>query len=204
MLQSMTATLTPTPTDREDREAMVRLAAGHGAGLDELMGRHGLRLFHYLIRLLQDEAEAADLAQETFVRVYQHRLRYDPAHKFSTWLYTIATNLVRDRQRWRARRPEFSLDAEDPVTGEGLGSMLPELRADPGQTLVAEERTATVRQAIAQLPEDLRVPLVLALYEGQSHDEIATVLGCTAKAVEMKIYRARKELRNSLAGLLEA
>jgi RNA polymerase sigma-70 factor (ECF subfamily) len=182
---------------------MLRLAAGHAASLDELMERHGGRLFHYLIRLIQDESEAADLAQETFARVYQNRSRYDPAHKFSTWLYTIATNLVRDRQRWRARRPELSLDIEDPGTGQRLGASLPEPRADPGQTLVAAERTAAVQDAVARLPEDLRVPLVLALYEGQSHQEIGAVLGCTAKAVEMKIYRARKELRQSLAALLE-
>src|SRR5512135_921514 len=97
-------------TDAQDRSDMAQLAAGHDAALNELMDRHAERLFHYLLRLLQNETEAGDLAQESFVRVYQHRTRYKSAHKFSTWLYTIATNLARDLQRHRARHPQVSLE----------------------------------------------------------------------------------------------
>ena len=194
----------PTPTDDDpDRQAMARLAEGHDASLDELMERHGERLFHYLIRLVQDESEAADLAQEAFVRVYQNRALFDRGRKFSTWLYAIATNLARDRHRWRARRPEVSLDAEHPATGLGLGELLPESRSDPSEALLAHERAGIVREAVARLPDDLRIPLLLAEYEGQSHQEIGSVLGCTAKAIEMRIYRARNELRRSLAGILQ-
>ena len=155
----------PTPTtEDDDRQSMVRLAAGHDASLDELMERHAERLFHYLIRLTQDESDAADLAQETFVRVYQNRQKFDSKQKFSTWLYTIATNLIRDRWRWRARRPEVSLEAENPVTGQGLGTTIPEPRADPGAQLIADERGEIVRRAIASLPEELRLPLLFAEY----------------------------------------
>lgn len=188
-------------SDAADKEAMVRLASGHSASLDELMERHGQALFHYLIRLLNDEAEAADLAQETFVRVYQNRAKFDPKHKFSTWLFTIATNLARDRWRWRARRPEVSLDAPRAETGEGLSASIPETRADPGEALINQERGELVRAAVARLPEDLRVPLVLAEYEQQSQEQIGAILGCSAKAVEMRIYRARKLLKVALMDL---
>ena len=90
---------------------MARLVGGHAASLNELMDRHGERLFHYLVRCLQDDEDAGDLAQETFVRVYQNREKFDARQSFSTWLYAIASNLVRDRYRWRRRHPQVSLDA---------------------------------------------------------------------------------------------
>lgn len=86
-------------TDDPDRTDMARLVAGHDAALNDLMERHAEKLFHYLVRSLQSEEDAADLAQETFVRVYQNRARFDASHKFSTWLYVIATNLVKSRYR---------------------------------------------------------------------------------------------------------
>ena len=186
-----------------DRLHMAQLAAGQDASLNPLMERHGPKLFHYLIRVLQDETEASDLAQETFVRVYKHRTRFNPGQKFSTWLYTIATNLGRDRLRWRARHPQVSLDAENEQTGGGLRDTLAAPNLAPGDILQAEERAVAVRQAVAALPEELRLPLVLAEYEDRSQAEIAGILNCSIKAVEMRIYRARQELRARLSKLLE-
>src|SRR5262245_47484994 len=107
-------------TEEQDSADMRRLAAGHDAALNDLMEQHGAKLFNYLIRCLQSEDEAADLAQEVFVRVYQHREDFDGRQKFSTWLYAIATNLVKDRYRWRSRHPQVSLDAENEQTGHNL------------------------------------------------------------------------------------
>jgi RNA polymerase sigma-70 factor (ECF subfamily) len=97
--------------DERDRADMIRLAAGHDATLNDLMERHAGKLFHYLVRSLQDDEDAADLAQETFIRVFQNRARFNPKQRFSTWLYAIATNLMKDRYRHRARHPQVSLDA---------------------------------------------------------------------------------------------
>jgi RNA polymerase sigma-70 factor, ECF subfamily len=189
-------------SDDLDRQAMGQLAAGHDAALDDLMARHAERLFRYLLRVVQNETEASDLAEESFVRVYQNRERFKPQHKFSTWLYTIATNLARDVQRQRARHPHVSLEAERSETGAALHEVLPESRPHPGEALEAEERAEAVRQAVAALPEELRVPLVLAEYEEKSHAEIGLILECSAKAVELRLYRARKELRLRLAKVL--
>jgi RNA polymerase sigma factor (sigma-70 family) len=191
-----------TTTDDQDRDDMVRLAAGHGAALEDLMGRHAERLFHYLLRVLQNETEAGDLAQETFVRVYQNRARFKLDSKFSTWLYTIGTNLARDAQRRRARHSHVSLNAGREDSGQDFNEVLPDPGPNPGEKLGFEERIDAVRKAVAALPEDLRTPLVLAEYEDKSQAEIATILDCTAKAVEMRIYRARLELRKSLRELL--
>ena len=125
------------------------------------------------------------------------------AKKFSTWLYAIASNLVRDRYRWRTRHPQVSLDAKNEATGNDFGESLPDHAPSPSETVHSEERAETVRRAVAALPKDLRLPLVLAEYEEKSHAEIGEILGCSAKAVEVRIYRARKELRVSLGKLLE-
>ena len=182
---------------------MARLADGHDAALNDLMERHGERLFHYFIRCLQNEDDAADLAQETFVRVYQNRMKFRPDAKFSTWLYTIASNLVRTRYRYRSRHPEVSLDAENDQTGRSFRDSLPENSPTPSDSLQADERAEAVRRAIAALPEDLRTPLILAEYEERSQAEIGEIVGCTAKAVESRIYRARQQLRRTLGRLVE-
>jgi RNA polymerase sigma-70 factor (ECF subfamily) len=192
-----------TDSDALDAADMERLAAGHDTALNDLMERHGKRLFHYLIRCLQSEEDAADLAQETFVRVYQNRTKFKPGAKFSTWLYTIATNLVKTRYRFRTRHPEVSLDAENEQSEHTFRETVSSNDLTPSDRLQTAERAEAVRQAVAGLPDDLRTPLILAEYEERSQAEIGEVLGCTAKAVEVRLYRARQLLRAALKSSLE-
>ena len=190
--------------DDRDKADMQRLAAGHEAALNDLMERHAEKLFHYLIRCLQNEEDAADAAQESFVRVYQNRVKFDSRQRFSTWLYAIATNLVKDRYRYRTRHPQVSLDAVNEVSGGSFRENVPEQRPSPGEALASTERAEIVRLAVGTLPEELRVPLVLCEYEELSHAEIGAILNCSAKAVETRIYRARKHLRARLQHLQES
>ena len=181
--------------DECDRVDMERLAGGHEAALNGLMVRHGKRLMNYLIRCLQDEGLAADLAQETFVRVYQHRNKFDGRQKFSTWRYAIAGNLLRDHLRWKSRHPE--------VAHEQNQATEKTTEISPSEKIQAQELANAVRCAVAELPEELRAPLILAEYEEYSQAEIGQILGCTAKAVESRIYRARQQLRAKLSRLLK-
>jgi RNA polymerase sigma-70 factor, ECF subfamily len=185
--------------EEQDANDMSRLAHGEDTALSDLLGRHAEKLFHYLVRSLQNEDDAADLAQETFVRIYQNRAKFDPGLKFTTWLYAIASNLVRDRYRWRSRHPQVSLDAETEPTESSLQNTLPADEPLPDQSLQNEERAAVVRKAVAALPEELRQPLILAVYQDLPQAEIAVILECSVKAVETRIYRARQQLRASLA-----
>lgn len=189
--------------DEQDRLAMTRLAAGHDAALNDLMDRHAEKLFHYLVHALQNEEDAQDLAQETFVRVYQNRKAFDPRKKFSIWLYAIASNLVRSRFRWRKRHPQVSLDATNEATKGDFGELLPDPAPTASETVQTNERAETVRRAISALPEQLRIPIILSEYEEKSHAEIGEILRCSAKAVEVRIYRARQQLRESLGTLLQ-
>ena len=194
----------PATAEDQDRADMAQLVAGHDAALNDLMERHAEKLFHYLVRSLQNEEDAADLAQETFVRVYQSHAKFDANHKFTTWLYVIATNLVKSRYRYRTRHPQVSLDAENEATGESFRESVPEQNPTPSESLQGAERAEAVRSAVEQLPEDLRTPLILAEYEELSHAEIGVILACTPKAVETRIYRARKLLRENLGWLLKS
>jgi len=190
-------------TDQLDRDDMARLVAGHDGALNSIMERHGERLFHYLLRQVNNELDAADLAQETFVRVFQNRTRFKPEQRFATLLYAIATNLLRDRFRWIKRHPEVSLEKPNDA-GATLEDTLPDVTASPGELAERRERAEEVRRAVQALPEELRTPLILFEYEGLSHAEIGAVLGCSAKAVEVRLYRARGQLRKQLGKVLQS
>ena len=188
-------------TDQLDWDDMARLASGNDAALASIMGRHQDRLFHYLLRQLNNESDAAELAQEAFVRVYQNRSKFRAGQRFSTWLYAIATNLLRDRFRWLKRHPQVSLEAQN-ETGTDLMAALPAPDGSPSEHAEKSERATEVRRAVQSLPEELRTPLILFEYEGLSHADIGSVLGCSAKAVEVRLYRARGQLRKQLGKVL--
>lgn len=185
--------------DALDQSDMARLAAGHDAALNDLMARHGTPVFHFLCRMIGDEEEAADLAQEAFVRVYRHRENYEAKSKFTAWLYTIAANLARNHLAWRARRPNVSLDATKGDDSLSLGDLLPSPSGTPGEELETAERAVAVRDAIGKLPEDMRLPLVLFEFEDKSLTETAGILGISVKAVESRLFRARQQLRTRLS-----
>jgi RNA polymerase sigma-70 factor (ECF subfamily) len=139
---------------------------------------------------------AADLTQETFVKLYQARTRYRPDGKFSTYLFAIASNLGRNHARWKKRHPTVSLD-EDADCGVALTEAI-----DPGQTpeeaAASAERMRSIQKAFQALPDDLREAMTLFIHEGMGYAEIAAVAGCSAKAAETRIYRARQILKENL------
>jgi RNA polymerase sigma-70 factor (ECF subfamily) len=181
-----------------DRADMERLKAGEDTALNDLMERHATAIFHFLHRMVGNEDDANDLAQETFARVFRARTSFRLNDKFSTWLYTIAANLARNHFRWRSRHPNVSLTAgtEDPE--QSLENILPAQDAAPNEQALAAERAAIVRQEVSSLAEDLREAIVLCEWEERSVAEAATILETTPKAVESRLYRARKQLRERL------
>lgn len=198
---SITTDASPLADDR-DRGDMERLQAGHDAALNDLMERHATPVFRFLCRMVGNEDDASDLAQETFVRVFKSRASFRPGQRFSTWLFTIAANLARNHFRWRARHPNLSLDAENPETEQSLGSTLPANNLAPNDEALATERARAVRAAVDKLPEDLREAMVLCEWEERSVAEAATILEATPKAVESRLYRARQILRERLKSWL--
>ena len=194
--------MTDIDADAADCADMEALAGGEDLALNRIMGRHREKMFHYLIRVLGDEAEAVDVAQETFVRVFLNRAKFNTKHRFSSWMYAIATNLARDRMRWLGRRKNISLDAPLGESGGKLAESLADDKPAPVEGLEGAERAEEVQRALAEVPQDLREALVLVEYEDMSQAEAAEVLRCTPKAVENRLYRGRKLLREKLGHLL--
>jgi RNA polymerase sigma-70 factor (ECF subfamily) len=187
-----------TNNDALDRADMERLAAGQDAALNDLMERHAPPVFHFLCRMVGNEDDANDLAQETFVRVFRARATFHPSEKFSTWLFTIAANLARNHFRWRSRHPNVSLETETGESEQTIGSTLPASDPAPNEQALAAERAAAVRAAVGKLPEELREAVVLCEWEELSMADAAKILEATPKAVESRLYRGRQILRERL------
>lgn len=178
----------------EDIALMQRLASGDDMALSPIMAGWKDRIGAFLYRSTGDHQAALDLTQETFVNLYNSRKKYKPTGTFSTFLFQIASNLAKSHARWKARHPNVPLQNEE-------GALVHE-PADPGLSPDAstelKEKTASVKRAVSELPLELRQPLLLSTLEEMSHAEIGKVLGCSEKAVELRIYRARQHLRASL------
>jgi RNA polymerase sigma-70 factor (ECF subfamily) len=176
-------------------EAMRQLASGNDSALNILMDEWSPRVTAMLYRMTGNPTVAGDLAQETFVRLYQTCRRFRPrnvARPFSTWLFGIAANLAKNHLRWKGRHPEAPLEsAADPSDPD-----------NPASSAESAERAVAVRAAIATLPSDQREVLILSEYERLSHAEIALVVGCSVKAVERRLSCAREILRRELARYL--
>lgn len=180
----------------DDGDLMSRLRDGDDRALDALMDRWQAPLRRFIYRSTQNERDALELAEETFVRVYRNRDKFRPGAKFSTWLFAIAFNLCRDRARRGKAHPLVSLEEPDSVAaGE---QSLRDSGQMPHDELLRAETALAVRAAVAALPEPLRTAVLLCEFEQLSLAEAGEVIGCSPKAVETRLYRARAILRNSL------
>lgn len=177
-----------------DIALMLRLAGGEDLALNDLISRWRDRLAAFLLRMVGDHATAMDLTQETFVRLYTSRKTYKPSAAFSTYLFHIAANLARTQARWRKRHPTVSMEDESGEIRHEAVDSLP----SPDESADIHERADLVNRAIAALPEDQREALLLFTVEGMSQAEVAATLGCSPKAVEVRVYRARQLLREAL------
>ncbi len=198
------ATLT---ADEQDIIWMMRVRHGDRAAFAELVECHQQRVVGTVARML-GIAEAEDIGQQVFLRVWKSAARYEPTAKFTTWLYTITRNLVFNELRRRKHRPVTSFDAElpgDPAGGrDDSSSRFEDFHApSPDATLLQAELQEAITAAIAQLPEAQRMTIILRRYEELSYEEIAVVLHLTVPAVKSLLFRARVLLRERLARYLE-
>ncbi len=184
----------------EDRALMRRVQGGDEAALAALMERWELPVKAVIARLVLNAREAEELAQETFVRVWQQREKFRADAAFRPWVFSIAVNLARNRLRWWRRRPEVALEEWSETQGTGDGGQETGVAGNQGgaRNLEAKERAAAVQEAIAALPQELREAIVLFEYEQLSQAEIAVAVGATVKAVETRVARAREKLRVDL------
>lgn len=178
-----------------EQTAEQRAAQGDRLAFSELMAATRGDLYRFVCRYVGDRDEAYDLVQETYVAAWMAIRRYDPARPFSTWLRVIAVNKCRDWGRKRTvRRIVRGVMGLDALEARAVGEDEPEAEA----RLDSRRKVAELDRLLADLPDQLKAPLLLASLEGLSHAEIGTLLGITPKAVETRIARARKRLGQAL------
>ena len=185
-----------------DEELMARVVKGDTQSLGVLFERYQQPLFGFLYRLLNDRTVAEDLLQDTFFRIYDRRRTYQLGMKFSTWMFTIAKNLTTDYFKHSARR---EMPVSQMVTNDGNEKEVEHFieTSDVVEDWQKAELVHAVRQAVNSLPEDQRTIIVLREYQGLSHREIATVVGCSEEAVRVRAHRARQVLKRLLAPFVE-
>jgi RNA polymerase sigma-70 factor (ECF subfamily) len=184
----------------DDAALMARVRTGDEAAMGVLMGRWELPVKRVIARIVFNVGEAEDLAQETMVRVWQKREQFRAGAAVRPWIFAIAVNVARNRLRWWRRRPTIALEEwSETEDGEREGRREGETRrTGDGGGLERAERAAAVQAAVAALPGELREALVLFEYEGLRQAEIAAMLGCSVKAVESRVARAKEKLRAAL------
>jgi RNA polymerase sigma-70 factor (ECF subfamily) len=173
-----------------DEDLVERVAEGDPVAYRELVRRHAAPLRHFALRLLKSPAEAEDVVQETFLRLWQRASDYKPqAARAKTWLYRIAHNLCIDRLR--ARKPLADLDSDE----------LPPVSAPQGVLLDEKRRAERLEKALAGLPERQAAAVTLVHFEGLSGAEAAQVLDVSEGALESLLSRARRALKQSVLAL---
>jgi RNA polymerase sigma-70 factor (ECF subfamily) len=183
-----------------DQELIAKLALGENLALNELMGRYKQRLFYFIRRYVGDEETAYDILQETFTKLYFNAGSYKPRYKFSTWLFQIALNLCRDHSRKQGKKFMLSLDSRD-NNGVTLGDTLAADTGDIGSHLDAKQQLAILEHEIQKLPHKLKSALIAFVIDERSQEECADLLDITPKALEARVYRARKILAGKLAAM---
>lgn len=179
-----------------DSELAASAVAGDERAFSWLMQRHKDALYRFIRRYTGDGDEAFDLLQESFTAAWSALRRYDQARPFPTWLRRIALNKCRDWSRRRTVRRWLTRNEDlDGWTGQNLASEEP----SPETAVSDQEQLRRLDEAIANLPAGLKEPLILTTLEGLSQDEAGRLLGLSAKAVEVRVYRARRALSEKLS-----
>jgi RNA polymerase sigma-70 factor (ECF subfamily) len=182
-----------------DATLMLRVKQGDSSAFAELVDKYKQPLMNVAYRMLGDATEAEDLAQNVFVQVHKSAHRYQVSSKFSTWLFTIARNLCLNEIRRRSRHPATSLDAPHPdQEGQPLHQFEDTKTASPPETLLHGELQEKIAQALAVLPENQRLAILLCRQDELSYEQIAKVLGCSVSATKSLIHRGRETLKREL------
>lgn len=188
----------------DDAAVVAAFLDGEERGFQELVDRYQTRLLNFIYRTIGDREKAEDLVQEVFIRVYRHLHRFDRSKKFSTWIYTIASNLAKNELRNRSRNPLVLFqtirknwqDDDRPLQFED-SSMRPD------DLYRKRHLRELVESSVAQLPEHHREVFVLRELEGKSYEEIAEITDTNLGTVKSRLNRARSSFAEIIAPTLD-
>src|SRR5207247_2405537 len=181
----------------EESLFVLRLKANEDAAYDELVRVYHASIFHVAYRMLGDTAEASDVVQEIFIKVFRNIGSFKGQAALKTWIFRIALSEILNRLRWwksRHRSSTVSLDDQP----NGHEHYVPDSGPSPEEMLESKEREVAIQEALAKLSSEHRSIIVLRDIEGFSYTEIADVLGISLGTVKSRLARGREDLKKSL------
>ncbi len=181
---------------RTDEELMAWLCQGAQNALAELVHRYQNDIFRFCLHYVRDVERAREMAQETFVRVYVARSRFDAERKFRPWVLCIARNLCLNELKRRKAVPMESLEEYASTARDEYGDVLRSPVDGPDQSLIRAERHAWLAHALKSLDADSREIVVLRFFERMAARDIAEIVGSTEGAVRTRLHRILKSLRD--------
>ena len=185
-----------------NEDLMCRVTAGDKHAFEALVHRHQRPVLNFVFRFLGDRAEAEDLTQEVFLRVWKSAKTYKPDAKFTTWLYRISINLCINRQKTLRMRRWFSVPEPPEQKQSSEEAFYPTEGSETATAeshLINSEQSRRLLNALNALPTSQRIAIVLKIYDGLSYQEISQLMNRSASAVDSLLIRAKKNLRKKLA-----
>ncbi|HEX7243383.1 MAG TPA: sigma-70 family RNA polymerase sigma factor [Longimicrobiaceae bacterium] len=188
----------------DDSAVVAQFLAGEKRAFDELVERYQQRLLNFVYRTTGDRERAEDLVQETFIRVYRHLHRFDQTKKFSTWIYTIASNLAKNELRNRSRNPLVLFQAiKKNWDSDARPLEWEDNTYRPDDLYRKRHLRRMVESAVSELPEHHRRVFVLREMEGKTYEEISEITQCNLGTVKSRLNRARNNFAQIIAPLLD-
>ena len=188
----------------DDSAVVTAFLNGEERAFQELVERYQTRLLNFVYRTIGDREKAEDLVQEVFIRVYRHLHRFDRSKKFSTWIYTIASNLAKNELRNRSRNPLVLFQTiKKNWQDEDRPLQFEDSQSRPDDMYRKRHLRELVEQSVGQLPEHHRQVFVLRELEGKSYEEIAEITDCNLGTVKSRLNRARNSCAEIIAPALE-
>lgn len=181
----------------EDIELMLNFQSGDYSAFNKILEKHEKSILNYVYRFIGNKTNAEDIVQEVFLRVYKSKDSYKPLAKFTTWLYSIATNLCIDYKR---KLSSDALSNYDLLTDNHIKIDMPKNTLE--KTVEDNQMEQIARNAILSLPEKECAILILQMYENKSYKEISQILNISISSIESLLFRARQRLKKTLKKLL--
>ncbi|HLH43652.1 MAG TPA: sigma-70 family RNA polymerase sigma factor [Bryobacteraceae bacterium] len=187
-----------------EERLLVGLRRGDESAFEVLIQDYELPIFNLVSRLVDDSADAADVVQEVFIKVFRKVTSFRGESSLRTWIYRIAVNEARNHRRWFARHKRREVTLE-PLPGEtrGYSDWLEDAARSPFELALDRETEKLVEDALRKVSPAFRAALVLREIEGLSYEEVAEILQISLGTVKSKILRGREALRKSLAAELD-
>ena len=183
--------------DTSDQLLVKRVQRGDKAAFDVLVLKYQHKIISLVSRFVRDISEAHDVAQEAFIKAYRALPNFRGESAFYTWLYRIAINTAKNSLVYADRRPPAAdIDASEAEQYDGAAAL--KETDTPERLLLREEMEQTIKQAISELPDDLRSAITLREFDGLSYEEIAITMDCPVGTVRSRIFRAREAISSKI------